>query len=1043
MDFSVISIIFEHYMKKLYLILIGFIHSIDCFIFNHNINLDSGKQKNLHSILFPKIQFHKLYILLILMVCNYSNLFSQYTYKLPSDWRQAVYYHENIFNSPPDSPLPIEYIGDTVLCGKTYNKIIELSFFWIANQKAKYIRIDNGRYFELRDLNSCKEVLLYDFTLNELDTFYPFKLNRNYVNTWIYSDYYIVDSISNVTLSDSLIRKWMRLKSNDGLYRDYMYWVEGIGDIEMGFFLNGDFEGGKTSLICHKEEQKTVWETTLNNHFENCDDLIDLLDSNKKTCLTGNSKISNKNRNNNWHFGHNAAVDFNGDFPKAITNSAMLTESGCASISDGSGELLFYTDGKTVWNKNHDVMLNGDNLTGQSSYEQSVLIVPEPGNESVYYLFITYENGSLNNFCYSKVNMRLDRGLGAVEYSNKNKLILPNVANKLTATFHANCKDVWIIVHGLGNATFYSYKLSHSGLVFPPILSNIGVVNNKSSYDMQLKISPNGKKLANCISNRWMLQLFDFDNQTGNISNSISITYRARFAPMSCEFSPNSNKLYIFCLTNSLNLLMQYDISQYDSLAINQSEVVISFNSSGFLQLATNGKIYVANPYNYSYLGVINNPDEKAINSNFVENEIYLEGKRTYRSLPNFLYPNQCADKPDFIVDVRCINENTYFYLIGSACIDSLKWGFGNGTYSKVQSKDSMYYTYEKSGSFLTQMIYWKNGRADTIEKSIVIPESYIDTQTINICEGDTLYVDDKFYTSAGKYLDTFQSIYGCDSILLTKLTINKIDSVFQFIEICPGDTFFQNENKYYETGNYSDIYSSIWGCDSIVVTNIAVKVPVVTTNTFNECEGFVITEGANTYTVSGVYKDITNNCDTIITDLTINPNPDFSFIKTDDNCQERKGAVAIINITGTPPFSYEWNIGSNDSVITGLEKGSYVVSLTDSNGCMISDTAELFDFEIGCEPYLYIPNAFSPNGDGVNDVFKVSTHNVSYFKMQIFNRWGELIFKSNDPDIGWDGRYNGDLCQSGVYTLIIEYSALNSSHSQNLQHSGTLNLIR
>jgi gliding motility-associated-like protein len=1019
------------------------IYYLICFLFKRRgaLSILKGGKKTF-DILF-KTQFQKIYIALLLMTFNSNNLIAQYDYSFPSNWQQAVYYHDNIFNSPPDSPLPIAYIGDTILCGKTYHKIKRMSFFWQVSYSIKLVRIDNGKYFELQETNKCDEVLLFDFTLNEQDTFKPFQLHGNYDTYWIYSDNYIVDSVSFVTLSDSSTRKWMRLKSTEGYgsHKDYLYWVEGIGDVEMGFFPSGDFEGGKTRLICHKEEHKKLWETLVNSFNESCDDMIDLLDSNTKTCVSGDVRMSNENINNSWYFGRNVAVSFNKEPPEALLNSAMFATSGCASISDKFGEILFYTDGNTIWNKNHEPMLNGDNLTGQGFSEQSVIIVPQPGNESVYYVFVVYKSGSLSNFCYSKVNMRLGGGLGGVEYSSKNILILSNVANKIAATYHANCKDVWIVVHGQGNALFYSYRLSDFGIVSAPIVSNIGLLDNNSYLMGQLKISPDGRKLANCIHDRWRVQLFDFNNQTGVVSNPVSIEYRARFYPFSCEFSPNSRKFYVSVYSNLYELISQYDISSFDSLAVKQSEEIL-WTGSGYLQLAGNGSIYVANPNNNSYLGVINNPDEQGINSSFVENEIYLKGNTTYMSLPNILHPKRCSEMPDYSVEVACVNNNSLYKLVGSACVDSLKWGFGNGQYSEIQKKDTYNYNYNIAGSYLSQMVFWKNGRSDTLQKLIIVPESYIDTQIIHICQGDTFHFGNKLYTTTGNYSDTFQSEFGCDSIVLTRLTVDR-DSLFQSIELCQGDTFFQGSNRYYKNGVYTDTFKSSYGCDSLVTTSLVVTTPIVTKNIYIECQGFSVRQDSNVYTSTGIYKDVVNGCDTIITDLTLHPNPSFLFDTLNDNCQEYKGMIAIVDIKGSPPYNYYWSMGSKDSFISGLSKGTYAVSITDSNGCSTSDTVELQDFEINCSAYLFVPNSFSPNGDGLNDVFKASTHNINYFNMRIYNRWGKLIFISNNPELGWDGTYNGTPCQIGVFALLIEYDTTEGINSKKFIHTGTINLIR
>src|SRR5437764_1215512 len=90
---------------------------------------------------------------------------------------------------------------------------------------------------------------------------------------------------------------------------------------------------------------------------------------------------------NNWYFGRNAGVTFNGGAPVAVTNGQLNTLEGCASISDANGNLLFYTDGIKVWNKNHVVMTNGTGLRGDPSSTQSGIIVPKPGSSTIYYIF--------------------------------------------------------------------------------------------------------------------------------------------------------------------------------------------------------------------------------------------------------------------------------------------------------------------------------------------------------------------------------------------------------------------------------------------------------------------------------------------------------------------------------------------------------------------------------------------------------------------------------------------------------------------------------
>src|SRR5437868_1237164 len=90
---------------------------------------------------------------------------------------------------------------------------------------------------------------------------------------------------------------------------------------------------------------------------------------------------SAQNENNIWYFGDVCGLDFNSGSPVAISNSAMYQWEGCATMCDAGGNILFYTNGITVWNKQHSVMVNGDSLYGDGSATQSALIIKQPGQE--------------------------------------------------------------------------------------------------------------------------------------------------------------------------------------------------------------------------------------------------------------------------------------------------------------------------------------------------------------------------------------------------------------------------------------------------------------------------------------------------------------------------------------------------------------------------------------------------------------------------------------------------------------------------------------
>src|SRR4051812_40298919 len=94
---------------------------------------------------------------------------------------------------------------------------------------------------------------------------------------------------------------------------------------------------------------------------------------------------------NVWYSGLNAGMDFNGSGPVALTNGMVNTSEGCAAIADAGGNLLFYTDGLTVYDRNHTIMPNGSGLAANASSNQAAVIVPFPASSTSYYIFTTAE----------------------------------------------------------------------------------------------------------------------------------------------------------------------------------------------------------------------------------------------------------------------------------------------------------------------------------------------------------------------------------------------------------------------------------------------------------------------------------------------------------------------------------------------------------------------------------------------------------------------------------------------------------------------------
>ncbi|MBT8385158.1 MAG: hypothetical protein KJO83_05565, partial [Bacteroidia bacterium] len=245
-----------------------------------------------------------------------------------------------------------------------------------------------------------------------------------------------------------------------------------------------------------------------------------------------------------WFFGENAGLNFNTGFPVPTLEGSLNTLEGCATISDKKGELLFYTDGTTVWNRMHDEMPSGNTLRGNSSSSQSAIIVPKPGDINIYFIFTVDWSGGEHGLNYYTVDMNLDNGLGDLISVDNVPLftnLLPSpTSEKITAVKVLNENAYWVI--SLNQGRFYVYKVDQNGVNTTPIAGNRGFtpLADPRGY---IKVSPDGTKIvtANMTSG---LFIYDFDSVSGTVVNERQLDVLDYFS-YGVEFSPLSKKLYI------------------------------------------------------------------------------------------------------------------------------------------------------------------------------------------------------------------------------------------------------------------------------------------------------------------------------------------------------------------------------------------------------------------------------------------------------------------------------------------------------------------
>ena len=196
-----------------------------------------------------------------------------------------------------------------------------------------------------------------------------------------------------------------------------------------------------------------------------------------------------------------------------------------------------------------------------------------------------------------------------------------------------------------------------------------------------------------------------------------------------------------------------------------------------------------------------------------------------------------------------------------------------------------------------------------------------------------------------------------------------------------------------------------------------------------------------------GIYQVVLTSisgCDsTFLVELTevqpssiVNPIADTIVCEQDDEF--------IIDVSSYNALSVEWEDGSLSPLYIAQNTGDYSVQLTQQNGCVVSDTIRIqfIDCINDCE--VILPNGFSPNGDNVNDKFspiRICEYDLSQFTFGIYNRWGELLFKTEDPLAYWDGTFLGKAQPLDVYLFYVHFTFDGQASSQTI--TGNVTLIR
>lgn len=352
-------------------------------------------------------------------------------------------------------------------------------------------------------------------------------------------------------------------------------------------------------------------------------------------------------------------------------------------------------------------------------------------------------------------------------------------------------------------------------------------------------------------------------------------------------------------------------------------------------------------------------------------------------------------------------------------------------------------------------VMYEGRGWSDAfVVKLAKCPNGTLSTLNINSCDSYTL--NNRTYDTSGIYKQLMANAAGCDSVITLNLTINK-KFTRQAKSICQGQTFYAGGANQTKAGTYIDTLKTTSGCDSVVTTTLVVNANPVPDlgKDGNLCIGQQLTVTPGVFTSyawqdgssgnkfainsTGTYwVTVTNSNNCFATDtirITTVPLPSNFLKATDSVCSYESLVIRSLQNFKT----YLWSTGEAQNNISVAAPGQYWLKVTDANNCFASDTITVLPKE--CMYGVYLPTAFSPNGDGKNEVFHpLIFGKVKKYQFTIYNRWGQAVFLTTEPHKAWDGKVAGVLQDPAIFIWTCIYQL---EGSEQKSQKGTVMLIR
>lgn len=672
--------------------------------------------------------------------------------------------------------------------------------------------------------------------------------------------------------------------------------------------------------------------------------------------------------NNNWHFGNFNQISFNTGTPVFTTNSAINTFESSAAVSDANGNLLFYTMGSRIWDRNGTEMPNANGLLGNGPFNggnpagsgrSNVHIVPHPGNEDQYFVFSADPiETPAGKVYYHLVDMSLHGGLGDVVPGMKNIEIVEAFGQEAYTVTRGNCGTYWFIgAMRTEPAAYYAFKIDANGVHHNPVVTFMPLPEVEVIGQTEI----NKKGIAVSVSNDYIMTA-NFNKQSGTFSQFQ--LFPGGHSGQYLEFSPNNEHVYIV----DYNKIRQYNLATYPDVA---AVAATGFNlSPGTSPLAV------------TYEDLKQGPDGNlyAVRLNFVNQ--FLES-----------YAIDRVTNPDgagitgFSQNMVTIPQNARFITFGSNVlrrqeIDTIiHAGFRKDTTLCQQAASvTLHSPYQQHYSY-----YWNDG-SQASQLEALHPGTY--------------WVISKSNTDCTWHIDSFKvkKQEAPDLNLGNDTTICKGGSLSINLQQSGIDQYLWSDG-------YTGFERRISDAGTYMVT---------------------LQAGACSYADTLSVKVI-DPYFRIVPDDTVLCKGDFLILRTESNMDNY----------------IQWNNGLSGATMEINRPGTYTAVAENKCG-QFQDAVKIEPVNCHCKPE--IPTAFTPNGDGINDLFLPllkSDCALNTFEFTIYNRYGNKIFFSGAPGSGWNGTYpNQAVAENGIYTYMLKLS--NSFGNNPVEvYKGQVTLIR